>query len=282
MNHIHTLKLHQLRLGELAPAEEGRLRAHLATCAQCTARLKHQQELRQEFLREPMPDALRPRRPLWERVRGWLPGVALIPAAAAVALVLNVRPPGGPEGPIPTPPPAPTEVAPPVPVAPPTAPTVAPAATIPEPVVAPRPPVAPKAGPEGDGAPTGIRTKGRLPRLEAWVPTGESARPMYTGEAIGAGERVQLRFDARGRAFVTLAGRDTNGLVEVYGTLPGGDNGLRAAPFALTLDDTSGEQTFFALYTDERPEPESVIAALRHNPVRMEGADVASVVVRKD
>jgi hypothetical protein len=114
------------------------------------------------------------------------------------------------------------------------------------------------------------------------VQAGASARPIYTGETLGSGERIQLRFDARGQAFVTLAGRDSNGLVEVYGTVAAGQSGLRAAPFALTLDGSAGEQVFFAVYTDERPSPEAVMTALRHNPVRMENAHVASVVVRKN
>ena len=68
----------------------------------------------------------------------------------------------------------------------------------------------------------------------------------------------------------------------MYGTVSAGESGLRAAPFSLTLDDSGGEQAFFAVYTDDRPAPEAVLAALRHNPVRMEGAQVASVVVRKN
>ncbi len=283
MNHIHTLKLHQLRLGELAPAEEGRLRAHLGECADCSARLRHQQALRQEFLRAPVPEALQPAArqaaPWWR----WLPVASLVPAALVAFIAL--RPPSnpGPAGSIPTPPPRPASLAAePAPVAaspaapPPAAPTAAPAFT-----ARPRPlpeAASPLVAPDGDV----IRAKGLTPRLEAWVQAGDSARPLYTGEALAGGERVQLRFDARGRGFVTLGGRDSNGLVEVYGTVAAGESGLRAAPFSLTLDGSHGEQTFFALSTDERPDPEAVLAALRRNPVRMEGAHVASVVVRKD
>jgi hypothetical protein len=81
---------------------------------------------------------------------------------------------------------------------------------------------------------------------------------------------------------VTLAGRDSNGLVEVYATIAAGSRGLQSAPFGLTLDDAAGEQTFFAVCSDTRPDPEEVTAALAKNPVRMEGAVVSSLVVRKD
>lgn len=277
MTHIHTLKLHQLRLGELAPAEEGRLRAHLAECADCSARLRHQQALRQEFLRSLVPEALqsgaRRAQPWWR----WIPFASLVPAAFAVFFVLRASSEPGPPGSIPTPPPRPSSL-PAEPAAPAAPPSPAPAPVAEVAPVRSEPAAEPPAAADGDV----IRKKGHASRLEAWVQSGGSARPLYTGETLAAGERVQLRFDARGRGFVTLGGRDSNGLVEVYGTVPAGESGLRAAPFSLTLDGSHGEQTFFAISTDERPDPEAILAALRRNPVRMEGAHVASVVVRKD
>ena len=94
---------------------------------------------------------------------------------------------------------------------------------------------------------------------------------------------MQLRYDPQGRRYVTLAGRDSDGVVEVYGTVPANAaEGMVSAPFALTLDDSHGEQTFFALCTNTRPAAEEVVAAVKHNPVRLEGAVVATVVVRKD
>lgn len=293
MSHIHTLKLHQLRLGELDAAEEGQLRKHLAGCALCASRLGHQVQARQQFQRMPMPEALEPRPSWWERLRAWLPAAALVPAALAGAFVLRAPDPVG--GPVPddTPP-----AAAPLADAAPAAPlTVAPSASATSATVlraAPRAvaevpaatpaPSAPATSPPPPEAPAAelTRTKGVTPRLEAWVQAGESARPLYLGETLGAGDRLQLRYDPRGRAFVTLAGRDSNGLVEVYGTMQAGGDGLTAAPFSLTLDGSAGEQAFFALCTDARPDPEAVRAAIAHNPVRMEGAVVASVVVRKD
>lgn len=347
MSHVNTLKLHQLRLGELSPAEERALHAHLAECALCAARLHHQQAERLAFSREPMPAALEPK-PSWiERLRGWLfPGAVLVPATLAAFFVMQAGP--LPEhGPVVNPPAAPTSPtepgaapegavvaspeavpvgggavkAPPIPVpegvpatpdvasgsnpaaasapadggaapegggiAPvgpgaPTAPESAPAA-VPDGAAAASPGTTP--APEGSGDPGGdvTHSKGLQTRLEAWVQSGQSARPLYLGETVSAGTKVQLRYDPQGRRYVTLAGRDSDGVVEVYGTVPAGSGlGMVSAPFALTLDASRGEQTFFALCTDTRPTSGDVVAAVKHNPVRMDGAIVATVVVRKD
>jgi hypothetical protein len=222
MTHPSTLRLHQLRLGELAPAEEGILRGHVADCAVCTSRLGHQEATRAAFQRMPVPPALAPRVSLWERLGAlrWMLGA--IPVLAALFLVLRVHPPRD-----------------------------------------------------------GLREKGSVPALEAWVLTNGSARPAYTDEAFRAGTRVQLKYDARGRRYVTFAGRDGLGVVEVYGTVLGDDDGLQDAPFALTLDDSPGDQQFFAVLSDMRPaagEVEAFLAGTR----RMPGAVVASIVLRKE
>ncbi len=299
MTHINTLLLHRLRLGELAEAEALPIQAHLAACALCAARAQSQVDTRRAFNLAPMPQALLPRRSLWERVRLWLPAAALVPAVVAGAFVLRTEAPpalvlaGWPA--------APVEAAAEAPQAMPSAapsdsrsdaasdsPSVA--STLPAVATAARPATIPTAPIAATAAPApltsepddGLRSKGVTPRLEAWVQTGDSARPLYTGEALGSGSRVQLRYDSRGRKYVTFAGRDTNGLVEVYGTVAAGEAGLSAAPFALTLDKSPGDQAFFALCTNQRPDPDEVMRAVGQNPVRMEGALVASVVVRKE
>jgi hypothetical protein len=127
-----------------------------------------------------------------------------------------------------------------------------------------------------------VRIKGAHPVLEAWVQTGDSARPLYTGEAVRAGTRIQLKFDPGAHRFVTLAGRDGTGAVEVYGTLTAAGPGLATAPFALTLDATAGAQAFFAVLTDSRPDPAGVSRALRDDPAALREAEVASVVLAKE
>jgi len=134
---------------------------------------------------------------------------------------------------------------------------------------------------KGDAAP-GARARGATAPLEAWIQTGQSARPLYTGERVRAGARIQLRYDPGNRRFVTLAGRDARGTVEVYGTHAAAGPGVAPAPFALTLDDAKGEQAFYAILTDTRPAPDAVLRALEVVPVRMERGEITSVVLRKE
>lgn len=280
MSHVSTLKLHQLRLGELPAEEAAKVHAHLGTCARCQARLAHQAATRRAF--EATAEPLAPSRPTWSRAARYA-----APLLAA-ALVLAVLVPGLYDPPRDVSPSESEAVA--HPVASPTAVQASTATAEPGAgaQASPSVPAAPSAAPVTEAQvatspPPTTRTKGAtVPRLEAWVLVGESPRPLYAGEVLGAGCRVQLRYDAHGRRFVTLAGRDSQGNVEVYATLAAGERGLSTAPFALTLDATPGEQVFYALLTDTRPLPAAVEAALAEQPVRMPGAIVTSLSVQKD
>jgi hypothetical protein len=233
MNHLSTLQLHRLRLGELSPAERAPLDEHIDTCAVCARRAQHQVAARAAFVQTPVPAAIAAldRPSFWERLGRWRAALLLIPVAAATVLVLNVPPAG------------------------------------------PRPAVEPVSD---------VRTKGSNPVLEAWIEAGQSARPVYSGERVAAGARVQLKVDAGSRRFVTLAGKDGRGTVEVYGTFPSAGPGISSAPFALTLDDSAGEQAFFAILTDTRPSPDRVLEALGEDRVAFDRAQVASVVIQKE
>lgn len=232
MTHLSTLRLHQLRLGELDPAERTAAEAHLDACPTCAARLTHQEQARAAFVVTPVPAAIvaldRPAPRWFERLKSWQIFAFAVPVAAAAFLAVRT----------PTPEPD-TRLK----------------------------------GP-------GTHQKVRVPILEAWVLTGQSARPLYTGERLGGGARVQLKVDAAGHRFVTLAGRDAEGTVEVYGTVPASD-GLAPAPFALTLDDSKGEQRFFAILTDAKPAPDEVVQALVADTFDLDG-EVASVTVAKE
>ena len=276
--HVSTLRLHQLRLGELDKSTEAQLRGHLSECALCRARAAHQVATRLAFEQTPVPSALNavlsPARSPWRVIRTsrWAPVLAVLPLAAAALLVVQM-------GEIPRESPASESI---VVVSPPFAsPSLPDTTSAPMAVVAPAAPKTMVVPPQPPA--TSTRIKGvTLPKLEAWVQTGDSARPLYTGETLGQGSRVQLRYDAMGKRFVTLAGRDSNGVVEIYATLPTSAAGLTSAPFSLTLDDSKGEQVFFAIATDLRPDAAALQAALSVNPVRMDGAVVASLVLRKD
>ena len=224
MNHISTLRLHQFRLGELAPDASAAVQTHLVDCDTCASRLGHQRDLRLAFHREPVPAALLPA-PAWtHRLRTWWLAAALVPALGATALVASA----------------------------------------------------------GAPVPDGVYPKGVHNALEAWVQTGGTARPVYTGERVRAGTRVQLKFDPGSHRFVTLAGRDATGVVEVYGTVPAQGPGLADAPFALTLDNVAGDQAFYAVLTDTRPDPTWVTSVVRKTPVSTQEVEVASVVLHKE
>jgi hypothetical protein len=126
------------------------------------------------------------------------------------------------------------------------------------------------------------RTKGDAPGLEAWIELGGSARPVYTNEALGAGTRLQLKFNAGQHRFVTLAGRDAAGVVEIYGTIPVSGSGLQTAPFALTLDNSKGSQIFFAVMSDFRLDPSQLQGALSKDPIRLDRAEVTSLTIQKE
>ncbi len=247
MTHISTLQLHRLRLGELAAAERAPLDAHLDACALCAGRLGHQDATRAAFVQAPVPAALAAleRPSFWERIGRLRAVLFLLPAAAAAALVLA-----------------------------PVGPADAPHALLTERT---KGGAAIHHSPDDDA-----RAKGGTPVLEAWIQTGDSARPVYTDERVRPGTRVQLKYDPGHHRFVTLAGRDARGTVEVYGTLAAQGPGVAPAPFALTLDDAKGEQEFFAILTNTRPAPDTVLQALAAEPVRMERGEIASVVLRKE
>jgi hypothetical protein len=102
------------------------------------------------------------------------------------------------------------------------------------------------------------------PDLQAWVATPYGARPLEPGEALGAGDRVQLRYRWEPDAWVTIAGVDGAGLVEVYGTARARGRGRwEPAPFSLVLDDAPNFQDLVVVFTDAPPHHPDVIAALR-------------------
>lgn len=238
--HPSTLRLHQLRLGELPAPEAAAIRAHVDGCSRCASRHQAQLATEHEFRALPVPPALTQAPSAWERARAWWEGLgigrALVPVAlfaAAAAFFLRAEPKVDPGTGL-------AEVA------------------------------------------SDTRTKGLMgPVLEAWVQTGGSARPVYTNESLSPGSRVQLRFNPGRHRYVTLAGRDGRGHVELYGTLVSQGPEVQNAPFSLTLDDTPGRQEFLAILTDQKPDPDQLSAALARSPVTVPSAEVATVVVAK-
>ncbi len=114
------------------------------------------------------------------------------------------------------------------------------------------------ARPTGTDAPTddGLRSKGGTdPVVSFFVKSGDGARVGTAGEALHAGDVIQLAVrDATARAMVVV-GVDGAGAVSVYAaeeltTQSKGHDAPRVLPASLVLDDTVGTERFFVVYGD--------------------------------
>lgn len=124
---------------------------------------------------------------------------------------------------------------------------------------------------------TYIGTRGTTPELEVWLGTDAGPRPLREGEAVREGDSVQLAYDPHGAAYITLAGRDGTGELEVYRTVATeGSNGLVHAPFSLVLDDAPGPQVFFVLAHEEPLDEGAVRSALQSD-----ASDLMTVTLEK-
>lgn len=210
MAHLSTLKLHQLRYGELTPADESEARAHLSSCERCASRMQAQEAHRAAFVLEPVPQALRtpPSPGFFERFRLYFIGGG---ALVFAILLASVFAPGAPN------------------------------------------PVADATPDERIKDPSGL--------LAFEVRRDSAAGPelLSEGASLSEGDVVQFRYHPASFRYVTFAGVDGSGSVEVYRTVRApedGTNGLLRAPFALTLDGTPGRQQFFAVFTKTQPSNE--------------------------
>jgi hypothetical protein len=103
-----------------------------------------------------------------------------------------------------------------------------------------------------------VRSKGgeRQPALSFFVKQGDGARVGTPGEALKAGDHIQLAVtDAAPRALVVV-GVDSAGVVTLYAAeqtaaTEKGSPGPRPLPAALVLDDTVGAERFFVVYGDD-------------------------------
>lgn len=99
MDHISTIKLHQLRYNELDAPEAASIQEHLGSCERCRARYQAMRNERAAFELEAMPAAIsalveqQNRRPWWQRLLDGLrhPGaVGALAVAAAVLIFVSV------------------------------------------------------------------------------------------------------------------------------------------------------------------------------------------------
>jgi len=215
MNHLSTLMMHRVRLGELEGAARDEAEAHLRECEECTEIADAQAHAEDRFAEEPLPDWLLSLEepspmPASGHTPKLAPPIAHVPAnrpfprwiaglltlAAAALIVVGIGFSGG----------EPLEVG---------------------------------------------REKGVLPTVELWVKSDVGPRPIRSGEALRTGDTVQVFYDSRGASHAVIAGRDGSGRIEVYGVVPKHEK-LGPAPFSLTLDDAPGPQEFFVV-TGARP-----------------------------
>ncbi len=113
-------------------------------------------------------------------------------------------------------------------------------------------------GPHDDDVNGPIRSKGgvRPPALSFFVKQASGARLGRPGEALKAGDQIQLAVtDAAPRALVVV-GVDSAGAVTLYAAeetagTEKGSPGTRPLPAALVLDDTVGAERFFVVYGDD-------------------------------
>ena len=94
---------------------------------------------------------------------------------------------------------------------------------------------------------------------------------------------MQLVFDPMGAPFVALAGRDGSGSVEVWKVIDtrGQPRGLRHASFALTLDETPGDQEFILVPLPEPLSEAQIIERLEAGS-DMNDVEPVSVVLPKE
>ncbi len=115
----------------------------------------------------------------------------------------------------------------------------------------------------------GTQTKGAGDDLEVWIDTPTGPAQVKDGGRVHPGDRLQLRYRRPPSDWVTLAGTDAQGTIEIYGSWQASrdESGWQKAPFALGLDDTPGVQKFHAVYTDTQPQPQAVKQMLSHGAV---------------
>lgn len=106
------------------------------------------------------------------------------------------------------------------------------------------------------------RLKGGAEPLEVWKATEAGSRPVRDDERLRAGDRIQVVFHPEGAPWITLAGRNPSGQIEVWRTLQPDGDVAQPAPFALTLDETPGFQEVFVIGTPWPPTRGEVAGAI--------------------
>ncbi len=139
-------------------------------------------------------------------------------------------------------------------------------------------------GPGHVESPETTRIKGPHSALEIWIDGDQGPRELRKGDVLRTGDRVQLVFDPLGAPYAILAGRDGTGAIEVWKTIDTRDRpqGLRQAPFGLTLDDTPGDQEFILIPAQARLDERRITRIIEGDGSLSNGPDWVSVIVPKE
>lgn len=126
--------------------------------------------------------------------------------------------------------------------------------------------------PVGTTPDDGIRTKGGTADFEVWLDTPEGPRSLREIGVAQSGDRIQVRFRRPRAPWVSLAGEDGTGSIEVYHSWRTDMDSAewQVAPFALELDDAPGDQALYLVYSEDRPAPRAVREAIEHDSPAVE------------
>lgn len=227
--HVSDLRWDRLLAGELAAEVAAEAHAHAARCTACAARLRGLTAERDAFQVRPIAISLsRPR-------RRWFPALIPVAAAAAVLLALRVRPGPGDDGPVE------------------------------ERTKGHIGMSAPAASPAGEAA--HAASAGTVLLLSAGRP--EALRPVASGDVVRPGDYLQAGYTTTRSGFGAVLSRDGAGSVTAY-VPSGGENMMplapgteRSFPLSTILDATLGDERIAIVWCETAHPLAPLLAALR-------------------
>lgn len=137
--------------------------------------------------------------------------------------------------------------------------------------------------------PNQIKGGAPKPSVGFFVQEGEGARIGHEGDALKAGDKIQLAVKDVDKRAMVVVGVDGSGAVSVYvresitSTAKGPNSKPRLLPASLELDDTLGAERFFVVYGDDPDEDvadveRAAVKAAEDLGARVKaGADLATV-----
>lgn len=131
-----------------------------------------------------------------------------------------------------------------------------------------------------------IQVKGDAVSLIVHEATEGGSRRLASGDEVHPGDRIRFEVNALKPGFVAIVGIDGSGSVSIYYPASGNeplafDPGTRVLPDAIALDDTPGDEHFYAIYSTHLFTLESVTSAMQAKAPLPPGVAKAEVVLHK-